>query len=269
MTEQRIITRAEWGARYAAGFRPAPDPAAELWLHHSVTIAPDLVPPWDDDYAAVRQLEEIGQKRFAGGISYTWVLTPAGLLFEGTGPGREGAHTQGHNTAGRGLVLVGDYSKQAPTPAQLDALAWFLPEAHRRGWISQPRFTGGHRDVKATECPGHLAYPLIAAINARAAVPASPVTAAPAPAPSSSSLPTLRLGMRGDAGVAALQRFLAAVFPAYAGSLPPTGNYLEQTRAAVREFQLRAGVTGADADGTIVGPRTNAALARFGYRGTR
>jgi hypothetical protein len=268
VTEPRIIPREEWGARYAPGFRTAPDPAAELWLHHSVTIAPDVVAPFADDYAAVRQLEEIGQQRFGGGISYTWCLTPAGLLFEGTGPGREGAHTAGHNTRGRGLVLVGDYTDRDLTPAQMDALTWFLPEAARRGWIVLPAFTGGHRDTKGTDCPGDRAYAALAEINRRAACGAERLTLAPAP-PAAGELPTLKRGMKNDARVANLQTFLRHTFPAYAGDLPSTGNYLAQTVAAVAEFQDRAGVTGEDADGTVVGPRTNPALARYGYRAVR
>lgn len=84
------------------------------------------------------------------------------------------------------------------------------------------------------------------------------------PAPSADER-ALVYGMRNDPEVKRLQQFLARVFPAYAGDLPATGNYLEQTRAVVAEFQRRAGITGPDADGSTVGPRTRAALARYGY----
>jgi len=88
----------------------------------------------------------------------------------------------------------------------------------------------------------------------------------PPPVAAGAELPTLSYGMRDDARVAHLQRFLVDTFPSYAGGLPTTGNYLDQTKAVVAEFQRRAGVTGPDADGSVVGPRTNAALAGFGYR---
>lgn len=164
-----IISRAAWGARYPAGFGVAPLPAQTVWLHHSVTIAPDLVQPFDDDYAAVRQLEQIGHSRFGGGISYTFCVTPAGLVFEGHGVGRLGAHTYGHNLTGRGIVLVGDYTSREPTSAQLDAVGWLLHTGHAAGWWLAPRLTGGHRDVKATGCPGDAAYALIPEMNRRAA----------------------------------------------------------------------------------------------------
>jgi len=95
---------------------------------------------------------------------------------------------------------------------------------------------------------GHPAYP---------PPPAPPATSGPA---------SLRYGMRDEPLVASVQRFLARAFPSYAGHLPATGNYLDQTATVVREFQARAGITGADADGRTVGPRTWAALIQHGYR---
>lgn len=170
----RIIPRAEWGARYPNGGGSAPLPARECWLHHSVTIAPDLVPPFDDDYAAVRALEEIGQQRFGQGISYTWLVTPAGLVFEGHSPDRLGAHTAGRNSIARAICLVGNYDTVAPTTAQLRAVAWLLQQAHTAGWLDERRLDGGHRDLKATACPGAHAYAAISGINRLAAGP--PIT---------------------------------------------------------------------------------------------
>jgi hypothetical protein len=86
----KIISRGEWGARYGDGFAPAPLPASEVWLHHSVTVAPDLVPPFDDEYVAMRTLERIGQERFGGGISYTWAAMPSGRIYQGHSVGRRG-----------------------------------------------------------------------------------------------------------------------------------------------------------------------------------
>lgn len=162
----RIIPRSEWGARHAGGFHDRPVGSLRRYLHHSVTIAPDLVPPFTDDYAAVRELEAIGQSRFKGGISYTFAITPAGLVFEGHGIDRVGAHTAGYNTISAGICLIGNYEKDQPTPAQLAALDWLLHEGVRRSWWTSPTLTGGHRDTKSTACPGINAYRLIPAVNA-------------------------------------------------------------------------------------------------------
>lgn len=181
----RIIPRSEWGARHPAGFAAAPLPATRLYLHHSVTIAPDLVQPFDDDYAAIRALEDIGHRKFGGGISYTFAVTPAGLIFEGHGIGRRGAHTKGFNTTGRAICLVGNYETDRPSPAMVDAVVWLVRHGHAQGWWDEPRLDGGHRDAPgaSTACPGRHAYALIGDINLRASAPPPRPIPAPRPAP--------------------------------------------------------------------------------------
>lgn len=171
---RRIITRAEWGARHDNGSGYRPLPATQVWLHHSVTTAPDLTPPFDDDYAAIRALEQVGEDRFGRGISYTWPITPAGLVFEGHSVDRVGSHTANRNTVACAICFVGNYDAATPTAAQLRSAAWLLQRAHRAGWIDAPRLDGGHRDLKATACPGLHAYAAIPEINRLAAGPPVP-----------------------------------------------------------------------------------------------
>lgn len=170
----KIISRAEWGAHHPNGFGSRALPATQAWLHHSATLAPDLVPPFDDDYATIRALEELGQTRFGGGISYTRLITPAGLIFEGHSIGRVGSHTVNRNTVAVGYCLVGNYETQQPTTVQLRALAWCLQHDHQHGWLDAPRLDGGHRDLKDTACPGHHLYTRIGDVNQLAAGP--PIT---------------------------------------------------------------------------------------------
>jgi hypothetical protein len=166
-----IITRDQWGARYGRGFGPAPLPAADVWLHHSVTSAPRVTSSRDLDVMAVRLLENIGQQRFGGGISYTFAVCPSGRVFDGHGVDRRGAHTLGHNTSGRAIVLVGNHERDEPTPQALDAVAQLLVTGHRAGWWRRPALSGGHRDASgaSTDCPGRLAHRRIPDVNAAAA----------------------------------------------------------------------------------------------------
>lgn len=188
MSELRIISRAEWGARHDNGGGPAPLPASEVWLHHSVTVAPDLV--WidadgdnveDDEERAMRQLEDIGEQRFGRGISYTWAIMPSGRAHEGHSVDRLGAHTGGRNGVARAIVFVGNYQTHQPTRAQIVSAARLLQHAKAKGWIKEARLRGGHRDVLpmtgdsiATTCPGDHAYAVIGEINRLAAGP--PIT---------------------------------------------------------------------------------------------
>lgn len=164
-----IITREQWGSRYPDGFTDAPVPAREVWLHHSVTPAPDDDPA--AERAAVRELERIGQRRFAGGISYTFVVPPSGRVYEGHSVHRQGAHTGGRNDVSRAVCLIGNYETDRPTDAQLDAVAALLAHGHAAGWWTAPALTGGHRDAPgaSTACPGRHALARIDDINRRAA----------------------------------------------------------------------------------------------------
>jgi hypothetical protein len=167
-----IISRARWGARYAAGFGAAPLPAREVWLHHTATSTPDANADEDDDTGDVRQVERIGQDRFGGGISYTFAVCPSGRIYEGTGVTRKGAHTKGRNGIARAIVLVGNFDVTRPPQRQLDAVAWLVAHGARMGWWPG-QLAGGHRDAPGanTACPGRYAYAAIEAINAAARQP--------------------------------------------------------------------------------------------------
>lgn len=204
------ISRAAWGARYPDGFANRPLPVREWWLHHSVTSAPDLLPPFDDDDAAIRLLEKIGQSRFGGGISYTMPITPIGRSYTGHSFWRRGAHTGGHNTIGAAICFVGNYETMEPTEAQLEEAARVMVAAHRLGIASRHTLNGGHRDLKATACPGRHAYAAIAEINRIAnRLWAAGDDGTPAKSPAKPSAPKLVVdGKYGPATVKTMQRAL-------------------------------------------------------------
>lgn len=81
--------------------------------------------------------------------------------------------------------------------------------------------------------------------------------------------PTIGFMQKGQTSpeVFRLQEWLNRTFPLYSRINPTSGYYGDQTTAVVREFQRRAGITGSDADGTHVGPRTVAALIHYGFQG--
>lgn len=263
MTALQIIPRASWGAVHEAGDGPAPLPAEEVWYHHSVTVAPDLAPPFDDEDAAMRQLEAIGESRFGRGVSYTFAVMPTGRVFEGHGVNRLGAHTAKRNSRARAIVLVGNYDTDEVTAAQVEATAQLLMHGVHEGWWRQARLDGGHQQVPgaATACPGRHAMAVIGAVNARAAellgggrpapahAPAAPASHAPAPA-APAGRATLRRGAKGDL-VRQLQQFLNRNYPAYS-KLAADGDFGPGTERVVKEFQRRSGLA---ADG-VVGPRT-------------
>lgn len=245
MTSFRIIPRGEWGARYAPGPYTRKVGNLEKWLHHSVTVAPDLVAPFTDDYAAVRSIEAITESRFGWGIAYSFLVTPAGLIFEGHGIDRVGAHTEGHNTAGVGICLVGNYENAKPTQAQLDAVAWLLRHGVTKGWWKTAKLNGGHRDTKATACPGRHAYSAIDDINRLANSTSVPKPSGKKTKPK--SLRQLRLGSTGR-DVTTWQSILKAS----GHDVDVDGKFGPITRGATKRWQAARGL----ANDGVVGPRT-------------
>lgn len=165
--DQRIIQRPEWGARHEDGFGPRPVGDLEVYVHHSVTVAPDLIPPFTDDYAAIRTLERIGEQRFGKGISYQFPITPAGLIFEGVSVDRVGAAISRYNTPTANIVWVGNYDVNNPPRAMLEATDWLLHHGVDKRWWKRPRVDGGHRDApnSQTACPGRYAHALLDNLN--------------------------------------------------------------------------------------------------------
>jgi hypothetical protein len=164
--EQRIIQRPEWGARHEDGFGPRPVGDLEVYVHHSVTIAPDLLPPFTDDYAAIRRLEQIGEDRFGRGISYQFPITPAGLIFEGVSVDRVGSAIANYNTPSANIVWVGNYDVNNPPLPMLQATDWLLHHGAGKWWPA-PVITGGHREAPGaqTACPGRFAQELLDDVN--------------------------------------------------------------------------------------------------------
>lgn len=198
--QQRIIQRPEWGARHADGFGPRPVGNLHVYVHHSVTAAPDLVPPFTDDYAAVRQLEAIGQARFGHGISYQFPITPAGLIFEGVSVDRVGAAIANYNTPTANIVWVGNYDVDRPPLPMLQATDWLLHHGAGKWW-RDPFVKGGHQDAPGaqTACPGRFGEALLGSLNRGMYHDGADLVDNPIPQPSDPAVPG-RLDLDGQWG---------------------------------------------------------------------
>ena len=184
-----IVTRAEWGANEALRGREAPlfAPVTKLVVHHTVTPNDD-----PDPAATMRAMYAFHtQVRGFNDIGYNFLIDAAGRVYEGRysrayGPderptgddadkrGVIGAHAEGANTGSVGIALLGDFTSARPAAAALagleSMLAWGAdrygidPLASapyvRAGDGSVATFANisGHRDTRATECPGDLLY---------------------------------------------------------------------------------------------------------------
>lgn len=161
-----IFSRTSWGARYRDGFGTRTLPAARVFLHHSVTASAGPNATLEQDCAKMRALEYVGYLRF-GGISYTYVITEAGRVFQGHSVGRIGAHTAGYNTTGIGIALMGNYENLPFNQKQQTVLVELLKYLRSKGYLVRSAVLTGHNQVKATACPGAHVKPLIPTIETR------------------------------------------------------------------------------------------------------
>lgn len=170
----KIASRASWGALYANGVGNRPVGSLQKYLHHTVTRHLPANATVAQERAEMRTVERIGQQRFGRGISYTICIFPSGRAYWGASIHRISYHSGGgrdgkpRNTLGVGIVLVGNTHANPVTPQQQDALVAVLQHGVRQKWWNDPAISEGHRDFKATSCPGDYAYRLIPTINRRA-----------------------------------------------------------------------------------------------------
>jgi hypothetical protein len=184
-----VVTRAQWGADESIRNPEPPSfaPLRKLIVHHTDT------PNGDPDPAAtVRAVYTYHVKsRGWNDIGYNFLVDERGRIYEGrysreygpgeipTGEDRDGrgvigAHAEGANTGSVGVALLGTFTAQGPTAAAVEALQAMLAWKADRHSInvlagdSYPNLAG-HRDTKATSCPGDRLYDRLPELRRRVA----------------------------------------------------------------------------------------------------
>jgi hypothetical protein len=171
MAEGLFLDRAAWGANTALarlGYVVPRSQFVGLVVHHTVITLTD----YDRDGFTHGDVDDI--KRYMRSLQtarpdlgldvpYSFVVFQGSsehdyVVCEGRGFERTGAHTAGFNSTRWGVSLAGDYTTVPPTLGMLAGVRWVGAQ------LEDPvgaRETLGHRDVKATACPGDMAYPLL------------------------------------------------------------------------------------------------------------
>lgn len=176
-----IGDRGSWGARPPSAI---PSVASELkmaFVHHTAgsnTYGYDDVPRvlrGDQAYHMdVRGWNDIG---------YNFMVDRFGRIWEGRAGGIDraviGAHAEGFNTGSTGVAVLGTFTSVDPPPAAVDAvsrlLGWklFIHGVDSGGTTTMAGGRGfnnisGHRDSKATDCPGAQLFNRLPEIRASA-----------------------------------------------------------------------------------------------------
>lgn len=210
----KIYSRKEWGAKHRNGVADRSKLVGRLdkWAHHTVTTQLGADATVAQEMAQMRSIEAIGQARFGAGMSYTFLIFPSGRVYQGVTIDRLSYHTgQGRNGNSVAICYPGNYENTAPTQAQLEASAALLVHGTEKKWWGQKKIDGGHRDLKATACPGRHYYTKIGEINRLAqdvAVIAPPAPVRPALTPNPITKIELPKSHTDKAGVAAYVKAL-------------------------------------------------------------
>ncbi|MDP9402318.1 MAG: peptidoglycan recognition protein [Actinomycetota bacterium] len=187
VAQRPVISRAQWGADESLRApRQSHAPVTKLIVHHTATTNDD-----PDPAATIRAIYSFHtQIRGWDDIGYNFLVDAQGRVYEGrfartyaagenpTGEDVEGnavvgAHAEGANTGSVGIALLGDFIAASPTPAAFEALesmlAWQVdrhyidptgsaPYTKTDGSVVTFPNIAGHRDTRATDCPGDSLY---------------------------------------------------------------------------------------------------------------
>ena len=157
-----VLSRASWGARPAntRNLRRAAAPWTRITVHHSAMRAAGFGGAAGQPSAsAIRRIQDSHMSSEGwGDIGYHFLVDPAGRLYQGRSLEWQGAHAGGANNVGNiGICLLGDFESERPDPRALATLSNLLGTLRERHRIPRTAIKG-HRDYKATACPGaHLA----------------------------------------------------------------------------------------------------------------
>jgi len=151
--QETVNGRAAWATSSPIPRRMDPMlPIRRLTVHH------DGMPPVDlrserEIAARIDLIRRAHQGKGWGDIGYHYIVDPMGKVWEGRPLNWQGAHVAGNNEGNLGVMVLGNFQKQRPTPAQLDTLDRFIAAQvnGRRIGINNV-FT--HQEFAPTACPG-------------------------------------------------------------------------------------------------------------------
>jgi len=131
------------------------DPLAGVYrmtLHHD-GMTPFTSTSQGDAAARIDTIRRSHQAQGWGDVGYHFVIDPAGRIWEGRHLQYQGAHVKDQNPGNIGIVCLGNFERQTPPPAQVNAMRDFVRRVQAAYQIPASRIQT-HRELAATLCPG-------------------------------------------------------------------------------------------------------------------
>lgn len=153
MTNSDVIARTEWTtARPNMRLADPMNGVKRITVHHSAVLSGQVQSQAD----AVRMLQSVRNGHIGNGwadIGYHYIIDPTGRIWEGRPVSLQGAHVKNQNEHNLGVMVMGNFETERPTPAALASLDRFvLSQMHRFNVPLSRVFT--HRELGPTACPG-------------------------------------------------------------------------------------------------------------------
>lgn len=146
-----------------------PETGEEVWRRFRAQIA--QIQDFDDHLRAIRMMHRL---KGWNDIGYHFIIAANGVAYEGVDVRGRGTHVYAQNDGNLGISLDGSFMRNGPTADQVVKLTHLLVSLSVRYGIdvSGEGFLLGHRDQRATDCPGDVLYELLPDIRraVRAAV---------------------------------------------------------------------------------------------------
>ncbi|MBL8885796.1 MAG: N-acetylmuramoyl-L-alanine amidase [Phycisphaerales bacterium] len=123
-----------------------------ITVHHDA-IRSDNVRTQRDAVARLNQVRASHLREGWADIGYHYVIDPQGRIWEARPLGYQGAHVKDKNEHNIGVMCMGNFEMQRPTPQQTAALDAFVATLMQRHKIPNSRVYT-HQELGQTACPG-------------------------------------------------------------------------------------------------------------------
>ncbi|KAJ0173086.1 hypothetical protein K1T71_011262 [Dendrolimus kikuchii] len=154
------VSRAEWNARPATLTTPLQTPVPYVVIHHSYTPAACYTA--EQCRGAMRDMQNFHMDDHGWwDIGYNFGVGSDGAAYEGRGWELLGAHALHFNTVSIGICLIGDWRNEVPPAEQIKTTKALIAAGVEMGYIKPDYKLVGHRQVRATECPGDALFKVI------------------------------------------------------------------------------------------------------------
>ena len=148
-----VLPRREWtSAGPVMALANPMNGVQRITVHHSAVYSSSISSKAD----AARMMNSIRAGHMAqqwADIGYHYVVDPTGKVWEGRPVTIQGAHVKDNNEHNLGVMVMGNFDSEHPTPQALAALNAFLTDQMRRYRVPISRLHT-HREIKPTACPG-------------------------------------------------------------------------------------------------------------------